>query len=250
ALLLWCALSIGYTCVWSLGDARVRWGRMAGAALVAIPLAPRFFPLITSAAGVAALGIALLAALPPTLWMPATWPLGPAAVGLAFALAAEPLERIVSRVFSAPAELVKSLRAAALLLCLAAAGMTAYAVLAAALRLPQADFAGPGAMAAIPLVFGGAGLALVFRKLERAPPAAWPLAAGVGLAVIAGALPAASSWTPAGGALLLLAEAAIAAALAARYSDLTWVAPALWVLSLAATHFAPYEWTTALALLG
>ncbi len=128
--------------------------------------------------------------------------------------------------------------------------MTAYVVLAAAVRMPQVDFAGPGAMAAIPLVLGGAGLALVFRKLDRAPPAAWPLAAGIALAVIAAALPAASSWTPAGGALLLLAEAAIAAALAARYSDLTWVAPALWALSLAATHFAPYEWTTALALLG
>src|SRR5216684_1658556 len=195
ALLLWSALSLAYTCAWTLGAPFVRadrWNRMAAAAFVAVPLAAGFFPAATSGAAVAALTAALLGAVPallPTLWTSTTWPLPPVALALLFALAAEPLDRLRPSLFCAPAPLARSLRAAAVVLASVPAGFAAYAVLAAAVRLPGVSPAGPGLVAAVPLALAGAALALAFRKLPGAPGPAWALSIAASLALCAALLP-------------------------------------------------------------
>jgi hypothetical protein len=255
ALLLWSALALASTCARALGAPFVRadrWNRMAAAALVAVPLAARFFPAATSGAAVAALTAALLgkvAALLPALWTSATWPLAPAALALLFALAAEPLDRLPPSLFCAPAPLVRSLRTAAVVLASVPGGFAAYAVLSAALRFPGISPAGPGLVAVVPLAFGGAALALVLRKLPGAPRPAWALSIAASLALCAALLPAASAQLPAGGALVLLAEAAVAAVIGRKDFELRWLATALWSTALAATHLQPGEWTTFAALL-
>ncbi len=255
ALLLWSALSLAYTCAWTLGAPFVRadrWNRMAAAAFVAVPLAAGFFPAATSGAAVAALTAALLGAVPallPTLWTSTTWPLPPVALALLFALAAEPLDRLRPSLFCAPAPLARSLRAAAVVLASVPAGFAAYAVLAAAVRLPGVSPAGPGLVAAVPLALAGAALALAFRKLPGAPGPAWALSIAASLALCAALLPGASAWLPAGGALVLLAEALAAAAIARTAPERSWLAGALWGAALAATHLRPGEWTTPAAVL-
>jgi hypothetical protein len=248
ALLVWSALSLGYTCVWALGAPFVRadrWNRMAAAALVAVPLAAQFFPEITSGAAVVALTTALLAAvaaLLPSLWTAATWPLAPAVLALVFALAAEGLGRLRPSIFCAPAPLARSLRTGAVLLATVPAVVAALPVVAATLRLAGAAPAGPGLLAALPLALGGATLAIVFRKVPAATM--WAVSIAASLALCAVLLPAASVWLPSAGALLLLAQATVAAAVSYRDEESSWVSLALWIAALVATHLRFGEWTT------
>ena len=249
ALFLWSALALGSTCAWALGPPFVRperWTRMAAAALVGIPLGAWFVaPLITPVA-VAALAIAVLGAVPalwPSLWLPATWPPAPAVLALVFALAAEAIEGREASAFYAPGPLRVSLRAGAILLGVVPAGLAILQVALAALRLSPA--AGPGAVAAIPIVAGIAAAALAVRRADGGrTPALFLALAGVTFAALAIVLPAVTPWVPSA-AVLVLVALSVAASFA---GDLSLGSYALFGFALLATRGAASEWTTAAPL--
>lgn len=253
-LFLWSGLALAYTAEWSVSGGtalfQIRYGRLALAALAAVPLAPWLWPVATSSAAVAALALSAMGAVPMDVWTGDQVALAPAALALVFALVQIPLSRLERAAWCAPKPLSRALEAFAFLLALLPAGLSAVNVFASALRLPGASLAGPGLAALPALLLAGAACVLVARKLSPAIPI---VGAFFGAAAItAASLPPATVWAPQGGVLLLLAQAGLAAFVVSRLGDLPatarFIAPALCAAALVATHLAPAEGTTALAI--